>query len=87
MGPPTRPPEPRTPEAPPQSSADPRTVKRAVELAFAREARVDEVTQMSAFLEKQATRYPALSAEKLTERVYADFCQVLLSANEFVYVD
>ena len=42
---------------------------------------------MVAFLRKQATRYPELTADALTRRVYIDLCQVLLSANEFVYVD
>ena len=74
-------------EAPPESNADVRTVKRAVELAFARPPREVELESMMAFLGKQATRYPMLAPEALTLRVYADLCQVLLSANEFVYVD
>jgi hypothetical protein len=74
-------------EAPPASNADARTVKRAVELAFARPPRNGELENMVAFLRKQATKYPNLAAEALSARVYADLCQVLISANEFVYVD
>lgn len=74
-------------EASPKSNADPGTVKRAVELAFARPPRDSELENMVAFLGKQAARYPALEPKALTMRLYADLCQVLLSANEFVYVD
>jgi hypothetical protein len=42
---------------------------------------------MAAFLKKQATRYPGMSPDVLMQRVYIDLCQVLLSSNEFVYVD
>lgn len=74
-------------EAPPESNVDLRTVKRAVELAFSRPLREGEPEIMLAFLAKQATRYPALAPAALTQKVYADLCQVLFSANEFVYVD
>ncbi|HUQ94653.1 MAG TPA: PSD1 and planctomycete cytochrome C domain-containing protein [Bryobacteraceae bacterium] len=74
-------------EAPPASNADAGTVKRAIELAFSRPPREGELESMLAFLRKQATRYPALGPEALTKQIYADLCQVLLSANEFVYVD
>ena len=39
------------------------------------------------FIRKQSAKYPTLDADALTMRVYADLCQVLISANEFVYVD
>ena len=74
-------------EAPPESGDDARTVKRAVELAFARPPRDGEVENMIAFIRKQSGKYPSLTGEALTKRVYADLCQVLISANEFVYVD
>ena len=74
-------------EAPPQSETDPQAVKRAVELAFGRPPRDSELENMMAFLRKQAAKYPSLAADALTARVYADLCQVLISANEFVYVD
>ncbi len=74
-------------EAPPESGDDERTVKRALELAFSRPPRDGEVENMVAFIRKQSGKYPSLNGEALTKRVYADLCQVLISANEFVYVD
>jgi hypothetical protein len=76
-----------TKDVSPESNADVRTVKRAVELALARPPRQGELNAMVAFLGKQATRYSGLAPEALRLRVYTDLCQVLLSANEFVYVD
>jgi hypothetical protein len=74
-------------EAPLMSNADVNTVRRAVELAWGRLPQDSELSTMAAFLEKQAARYPGLAPDKIRERIYADFCQVLLSSNEFVYVD
>ena len=74
-------------EAPPANDADVQTVKRAVELAFSRKPTEGELDTMVAFLKKQANRYPGMSPDALTQRVYIDLCQVLLSSNEFVYVD
>ena len=71
----------------PLESNDRARVKRAVELAFGRLPRDGELDSMVAFLGKQAKRYPAVAPEALTPRIYADLCQVLLSANEFVYVE
>jgi len=74
-------------EAPPESNSDLPAINRAVELAFGRAPRNTEVENMMAFLGKQAAKYPTLTPDALRTRVYADLCQVLLSANEFVYVD
>ncbi len=74
-------------EAPPESYADAKTVTRAVELALSRPPRSGELERMTAFLAKQSSRYPALPPETLRFRAYSDLCQVLLSANEFLYVE
>jgi hypothetical protein len=74
-------------DAPPQSETDTTTIRRAVELAFGRPPRDSELENMALFIRKQATKYPNLTGEALKTRVYADLCQVLISANEFVYVD
>ncbi len=74
-------------EAPPESAADSRTAGRAIELALAWQPRTGELDSIMGFLKKQAWRYPALTGEALRRRVYTDLCQVLLSANEFIYVD
>ena len=74
-------------EAPPQSGTDTQAIKRAIELAFGRPARNDELENMVVFIGKQSAKYPNLTSEALTMRVYADLCQVLMSTSEFVYVD
>ncbi len=73
--------------APPSSDTDSRTVRLAVELAFSRQPSQTELDNMVAFLRNQAARYAGYTPPKRREQVYADLCQVLLSANEFVYVD
>jgi hypothetical protein len=74
-------------EAPPESVADSKTAKRAIELALSRQPRKGELESILGFLKKQAAVYAALNGEALNRRVYTDLCQVLLSANEFIYVD
>jgi hypothetical protein len=56
----------------------------AIKLALARPATQKERASLTAFLDTQATRYPPLEARRLA---LADLCQMLLSANEFAYVD
>jgi hypothetical protein len=65
-----------------ESPADP--TGYAIKLAWARPATPKERASLTAFLDTQATRYPPLEARR---RALADLCQMLLSANEFAYVD
>jgi hypothetical protein len=68
-----------------QSPAD--SIDRAYRIAFGRPPEKSEVDGAAAFIAHQAASYaeahrPAPQADAL-----ADFCQALMSANEFVYVD
>jgi hypothetical protein len=57
----------------------------ALQLAFGRAATERERTALAAFVKEQAGRHAgAADAER---RALADLCQMLLSANEFVYID
>jgi hypothetical protein len=72
-------------------------VGRAVRIAFTRSANSDEQTLLSEFVAEQTARYLADKTEadrqkpevKATCRRHAvaDLCHMLMSANEFVYVD
>jgi hypothetical protein len=72
-------------------AAGPDTVlDRAFALAFSRPPTAAERASALAFLADQARRYaaaPSPSPEAAREKALADFCQALLSADEFVYVD
>jgi hypothetical protein len=65
-----------------ESPADP--AGYAVKAAWGRPATDKERARLTAFLDAQATRYPPADARR---RALADLCQMLLSANEFAYVD
>jgi hypothetical protein len=62
---------------------------RAVFLAFGRSATESERTKLMAFLKVQTARHTATPEGKTDaeRRALADLCQMLLSANEFVYID
>ncbi|MCI0638061.1 MAG: PSD1 and planctomycete cytochrome C domain-containing protein [Gemmataceae bacterium] len=65
-------------------------ITRAYRLAFGRTPSDAEVKQATAFVEEQCRRIEPQAAEfsAATRRAaYADFCGVLLNANEFLYVD
>jgi hypothetical protein len=57
----------------------------AVFMAFGRPATAKERTTLTAFLAAQAKRYQ--STPDASRRALADLCQMLLSADEFAYVD
>jgi hypothetical protein len=58
---------------------------RALALAFGRPATDREREKLTAFLSAQAARYP--QAPEARRRALTDLCHMLLSANEFAYVD
>ncbi len=72
-----------------EQPADP--AERAVMLAFGRRATDHERELLGEFVQRQAERHAqALAANQKTEarrRAVADLCHMLLSANEFAYVD
>ena len=57
----------------------------AVFVAFGRPATAKERTTLTAFLAAQTKRYQ--STPDASRRALADLCQMLLSADEFAYVD
>ncbi len=60
------------------------TAEHAVLLAFGRPVTEKERVKLNTFLEMQEAKYKGADAAK---RALADMCQMLLSANEFAYVD
>jgi len=74
----------------PAVAADPQVVETAYGLALSRPPSPTERAASLQFLQEQLARYAAekgATPETSRDRAYADFCQALLSANEFVYVD
>jgi hypothetical protein len=59
----------------------------AVQLAFGRPATAKERETLAAFLDAQANRYDRKDAEAARRHALADLCHMLLSSNEFAYVD
>lgn len=65
--------------------------ERAIDMAFGRPASIEESITLGSFLESQRQRYmdatskPSEDAAK--RQAVADLCHMLLSANEFIYVD
>jgi hypothetical protein len=60
---------------------------RAVLLAFGRPATAQERQKLALFVEEQAKRYDARDQHTARRRAVADLCHMLLSANEFAYVE
>ena len=74
-------------EAPPSSPVDVDTVQHAFRMALSRKPTTSERQILVTFLEEQTERHAGLPGETQTLRIYANLCQSLLNANEFVYVD
>jgi hypothetical protein len=64
-------------------------VRWGFQVAFARQPTDSELTKSMAFLREQEQGYQATEkeAEKARQRALADFGQMLLSSNEFLYVE
>ncbi len=60
-------------------------VSEAYQLALSRQATETEIAQMVGFINAQAASYGAADATK--QRALADFCQLVLCLNEFMFVD
>ena len=57
----------------------------AFELAYSRPATLDELSTAQTFLQGQEAAYAG--EPDATERIWTDFCQMLLASNAFLYVD
>lgn len=68
-----------------------RWVERGYQLAIGREPSETELASTLGFIaaqvEARAARDPGLDAGLVAQQALADFCQVLFSLNEFIYVD
>src|SRR5439155_24729355 len=72
------------------ASADPRQrIAQAHQLAFARGARPEEVDRAISYVERYADelRRAGTPTERLELEVWSSYARVVLSANEFVFVD
>jgi hypothetical protein len=58
-------------------------------VAFSREATTEETGVLTQFVESQQAKYASLGGalDDARRQAVADLCHILLSANEFVYVD
>ena len=63
------------------------SIQRAYLTALAREPTAAEQSAAVAFVAKQTQSYQADGKQPAAELALADFCQVLLSLNEFIYID
>jgi len=67
------------------------TIERAVQAgylsALARAPTPEELGDAVAFVQEQMASYQAAGKGDGREPAFADFCQVLMCLNEFVYVD
>jgi hypothetical protein len=59
----------------------------AYEMTVSRLPTADELDAASAFIEEQAKSHQAASRAEPRHLAVADFCQILLCLNEFVYVE
>jgi hypothetical protein len=64
-------------------------VDYAFQLAYGRSAKPEEVKEAVAYIEQTKLNLQALNVprEKYTRKALASYCRVLLSSNEFLYVD
>ncbi len=63
------------------------TVERGYLTALGRPPDKDELAEAMAFIERQKASYGGPANAAGTETALADFCQVLMSLNEFVFVE
>jgi hypothetical protein len=70
-----------------EREAEGERVRLAYWLALSREPTARELELAVGFLARQAKVYADDGIDRPSRRAMADFCQMLLSANEFIYVD
>jgi mono/diheme cytochrome c family protein len=72
---------------PPDSKTLADAVKNAYAIALGREPTARELAGSVAFLKQQTAAYQKESKSNAAHLALADFCQVLMGLNEFIYVD
>jgi mono/diheme cytochrome c family protein len=71
----------------PSDSTTDGAIRRAYQATLAREADAEELADSLTFVTHAAETYKAAGKTDATESAMADFCQVLLGLNEFIYID
>lgn len=66
---------------------DSERIRQAVRIALGRDPKPVELDRLLTFVQKQGSFYQDQPEAERRQRVYADLCQALLGANEFVYLD
>ena len=69
------------------AGADEQAVAAGYEVALSRPPTPEELADSAAFVKAQAAAYQAAGQKDARELALADFCQVLLCLNEFIYAD
>jgi NAD(P)-dependent dehydrogenase (short-subunit alcohol dehydrogenase family) len=64
-----------------------KAVREGYQTALGREPTPEELADNAAFLKQQAASYKTEGKQNGRELALADFCQVLICLNEFVYVE
>jgi hypothetical protein len=62
-------------------------IRYAFRLALGREPSPDELDKAASFVDRQRQLYADLASGKQILRAFSDLCQVLMGANEFIYLD
>jgi hypothetical protein len=70
-----------------KADSKPESIRLAYRLAFGRSPTDGELERAAAFIASQAAVHQEAGLSDPTAAGLADFCQALLSANEFVYVE
>jgi hypothetical protein len=69
------------------ASGNEEAIKAGYRIAVARPPSAEELTDAAVFIKRQIASYKAAGKANARELGYADFCQVLVCLNEFVYVE
>ena len=71
----------------PGSSSTSERIEYAYLASLSRQPTVAEVAEANTFLDNQITSYVADQAKTPTAQALTDFCQILFSLNEFLYLE
>ena len=73
--------------APHLAGGVPQAINQAYNLALGREPLGGELKEAKAFITSQTESYQQAKQTNAAELALADFCQVLLGLNEFIYLE
>ena len=70
-----------------REASEPQAIRLGYLLALARDASAEEIAEAAEFVRQQTVSYQEEQHDNAAELALTDFAQVLLSLNEFVYID